>query len=85
MTANPHYQKLATYLRKFFPGRELAPDDDIFSLGFVTSMFALQLVNFVEHEFGMTIENEDMQLDNFRSLGALVALVERKLAASPAA
>ena len=85
MTANPHYQKLENYLRKFFPGRELAPDDDIFSLGFVTSMFALQLVNFVEHEFGVTVENEDMELDNFRSLGALVALVERKLAASPAA
>ena len=85
MTANLHYQKLANYLRKFFPGRELAPDDDIFSLGFVTSMFALQLVNFVEHEFSVTIENEDMQLDNFRSLSALVSLVERKLVLPPAA
>lgn len=87
MTTNdhaPHRQKITRYLAKFFPGVELAPGDDIFGLGFVTSMFALQLVNFVEHEFGVTIENEDMQLEYFRTVDALTALVERKLAAGAA-
>ena len=80
MNTEQRKQRITTYLARFFPGHELADDDDIFGLGFVNSMFALQLVNFVEHEFGVEIDNEDMELDNFRSIGALVRFVERKLA-----
>jgi len=80
MTAADTKQRIRTYLTKFFPGHELAEDDDIFSLGFVSSMFALQLVNFVEHEFSIVVENEDMELDNFRSIRGLHGLVERKQA-----
>ena len=78
MTVDDRKKKIVTYLTKFFPSHELADEDDFFSLGFVNSMFAIQLVNFVEHEFGIEIENEDMELDNFRSIGALIALVQRK-------
>jgi acyl carrier protein len=35
----------------------------------------------VEHEFGITIENEDLELDNFRTINAIADLVERKIAA----
>jgi acyl carrier protein len=83
MTAPDIKTKIRAYLTRFFPTQELADDDDIFSLGFVSSMFALQLVNFVEHEFAIEIENEDMELSNFRSVGALLGLVQRK--ASPGA
>jgi len=58
-------EKITKYLAKFFPAHEIAEDDDIFKLGFVNSMFAIQLVNFVEHEFAIEIDNEDMELDNF--------------------
>ncbi|WP_394849555.1 acyl carrier protein [Pendulispora brunnea] len=81
MTPEDSKSKIRHYLTKFFPGHELSDEDDIFSLGFVNSMFAIQLVNFVEHEFGIEIENEDMELDNFRSVRALVALVHKKKAA----
>lgn len=74
--------KLAGYLTRFFPGHALKPEEDIFSLGFVTSMFALQLVTFIEHEFAITVENDDLELDHFRSITALTRLVERKRAAA---
>ncbi|WP_394839102.1 acyl carrier protein [Pendulispora rubella] len=77
-------QKIASYLARFFPGYELAEQDDIFSLGFVSSMFALQLVNFLEHEFGIEIDNEDLELDNFRTIHAMCAFIERKKAPQPA-
>ena len=80
MSSEESKKKIVAYLTKFFPGHALADEDDIFSLGFVNSMFAIQLVNFAEHEFGIEIENEDMELDNFRSIRALLALVERKSA-----
>jgi len=72
--------RISAYLARFFPGHALQENENIFTLGFVTSMFALQLVNFLEHEFKLTIENEDLELDNFQSISALVRLVERKSA-----
>jgi methoxymalonate biosynthesis acyl carrier protein len=70
--------KIADYLARFFPGHQLREDEDIFSLGFVNSMFAMQLVTFVEQTFDIVIENEDLELDNFRSIQALANLVARK-------
>lgn len=71
--------RVAEYLSRFFPVQDLKDDDDIFELGFVSSMFAMQLVSFVEHEFGITVENEDLELEYFRSISALDAFVTRKL------
>jgi len=38
----------------------------------------MQLVTFVERTFQITIENEDLELDNFRTIKALTNLVMRK-------
>lgn len=58
---------------------ELADDEDIFALGFINSLAALQLVQFLEKEFQIAIEDEDLDLDNFRSLSRMDDLLERKL------
>jgi len=73
------------FLSRFFRQHDLQPDEDIFALGFVNSLLAMQLVTFVEKQFGITVEDEDLDLDNFRSLAAMNALVERKRAAAAAA
>jgi acyl carrier protein len=80
MNTDSSTKKIADYLARFFPGHALREDEDIFSLGFVNSMFAMQLVTFVEQTFGITIENEDLELDNFRSIQALSNLVAKKSA-----
>ncbi len=72
------------FLRRFFRARELADDEDIFALGFVNSLLALQLVDFLEKEFGITVEDEDLDLDNFRTLESMDALIERKTAPAEA-
>jgi methoxymalonate biosynthesis acyl carrier protein len=59
-------------------GRTLADDDDIFAAGFVNSLFAMELVTFVEGTYGITIESEDLDLDNFRTVSRIAALVARK-------
>ena len=61
---------------------ELSDDDDMFALSLVSSMFAMQLVEFVEGSFGIEIDSEDLEIDNFRSIEAISALVERKLESS---
>ncbi len=52
--------------------------DNIFELGYVNSLFAMKLLNYVETEFKLKIENDDMDIQNFSSVDAIVSLVERK-------
>jgi methoxymalonate biosynthesis acyl carrier protein len=70
--------KIKEFLSRFFKSHDLQPDEDIFALGFVNSLLAMQLVAFVEKEFGITIGDEDLDLDNFRSVRAIANLVARK-------
>ena len=58
--------------------RPLGDDEDIFAAGFVNSLFAMELVTFVEGTFGITIESEDLDLDNFRTVSRIASLVARK-------
>lgn len=74
-------EKIKLFLARFFRNHELTDDEDIFALGFVNSLLAMQLVQFVEKEFGITIEDEDLDFENFRTITNIDALVERKLAA----
>jgi acyl carrier protein len=70
--------KIKKFLSRFFGNHELQEDEDIFALGFVNSMFAMQLVLFIEQEFQVTIENEDLDFDNFKTINAMTHLIERK-------
>jgi methoxymalonate biosynthesis acyl carrier protein len=70
--------KVRAFLSRYLRNQELRDDEDIFGLGFVNSLFAMQLVMFVEREFGITIDNEDLDIGNFRSLNAIVKLVKKK-------
>jgi methoxymalonate biosynthesis acyl carrier protein len=71
---------IRAFLNKFFHNIDVADDQDIFALGFVNSLFAMQLVLFVEKEFGFTLENDDLDIDKFRSISAIANLIEGKSA-----
>jgi methoxymalonate biosynthesis acyl carrier protein len=78
-------QKIKEFLSRFFRNHDLKPEEDIFALGFVNSLLAMQLVAFVEKEFGIKVEDEDLDLDNFRSINAISSLVARKSGGAAAA
>jgi acyl carrier protein len=71
-------EKIETFISRSIRGHEFRHDEDIFALGVVNSLFAMQLVMFVEKEFGITVEDEDLEIDNFRSVDAIAGLVLRK-------
>lgn len=73
--------KIRKFLSRFFRKHELQDDEDIFSLGFVNSLFAMQLVMFIEKEFGIRIENNDLDLKNFSSINSINQLIEGKMTA----
>ncbi len=73
--------KTQAFIARFFQNVEIKDNDDIFALGFVNSLFAMQLVLFVETEFGIAVENDDLDINNFKSVDAIVQLVENKTSA----
>ncbi|GCE31291.1 hypothetical protein KDA_67750 [Dictyobacter alpinus] len=69
---------IRAFLTSFFPNLDVTDDQDIFALGFVNSLFAMQLVLFVEKKLGVSLDNEDLDIDNFRSIDAITRLIESK-------
>ena len=71
-------ERLRVFLARHMNGRKLRDDEQIFSTGFVSSMFAMQLVLFLEKDFKIAVANEDLELANFQSINAMAALIARK-------
>jgi len=78
MTTADTKAKIREFLARFIGNRSVADSDDIFALGFVNSLFAMQLVLFVEKDFGIKVENDDLDLKNFNSVDAITGFIERK-------
>jgi len=71
-------ERIRAFLKQYIQQQDLDDDEDIFTAGFVNSLFAMQLVLFVEDTFGLKVESEDLQLENFSSVNALARLIARK-------
>jgi acyl carrier protein len=76
---------IRAFLQRHFRHRTIADNDDLFASGFATSLFAIELVTFLERQFAIRIESADLDIKNFRSIDALSALVMRKLSLTTAA
>lgn len=71
-------QSVKDFIANFVRTRDFADDENIFQAGFVNSLFAMQLILFVENTFSITVENEDMDIANFCSVDALTRFVLSK-------
>jgi acyl carrier protein len=66
------------FLGQVISDTDIDPDHNLFASGLVNSLFAMQLVLFVEKEFGIQVANEDLDFKNFSSLNAIVGFVKNK-------
>lgn len=53
-------------------------DDNLFERGIVNSLFAVQLMTFVEKAFALDVGVDDLDIENFKSVNATTAFVARK-------
>ncbi|MCP4328744.1 MAG: acyl carrier protein [Alphaproteobacteria bacterium] len=74
--------RVKSYFRRAMRRDDIDDDTDIFEAGVVDSLFAVQLVAFTEQEFGVVVEDDDLDLANFRSVNELAEFVTRKSALS---
>ena len=71
-------KKIVDFLKRFFRVDALGFDDDIFEIGYVNSLFAMQLIMFLEKEFDIEIEPEDMKFDNIVTVNKIVKFLNSK-------
>lgn len=69
--------QIVEFITNRFPQAKITPAEDIFSLGYINSLFAMELVMFVEKTFAVTIPNDELKIDNFRTAQAMTELVSR--------
>jgi acyl carrier protein len=53
-------------------------DDNLFESGIVNSLFAVQLMTFLEKTFVIEIGMDDLDIENFKSINATTGFVMKK-------
>jgi acyl carrier protein len=61
--------------------REVSDDYPLIENGVLTSLQTVELVMFMEERFGIVVEDEELDEENFGSVEAIASLVESKTAA----
>ena len=70
-----------TRIREYITGALKNPglddEDDIFEVGGASSLFAAELVVFVEETLGVALDDDDLVRENFATIDAVARLAER--------
>ncbi len=75
---NDMYQKIREFICKVSRKQELSDDEDIFEGGIVNSLFAMQLVLYLEKQFDIRIQGSELKKDNFRNINTIIKFIEDK-------
>jgi acyl carrier protein len=61
-------------------GREVPDDEPLIENGVLTSLQTIELVTFLEDRFGIVVQDDEFDEENFGSVEAVARLVESKAA-----
>ena len=71
--------KLRRFLEETFPlVKTVSNDSLLLGTGLLDSLGVLEVVSFVEREFQITVLDEDLSPENFRTINSIAAFVTRK-------
>jgi len=59
--------------------KSLDPNDDLLAQGIIDSMGVMKLIVFMEDNFGVKIEDEEIIPENFQSLNSMVNFIDFKV------
>jgi acyl carrier protein len=75
-------EKLTTYITTEFlkqPDRQLAPDEPLLSSGLIDSFHLVDLSLFVEDNFGVHIDDTELNASSFDNLNQLVSFIQSRM------
>lgn len=73
--------KLQEYIEKTFvreKGKQIGTGDSLLDSGLVDSTGVFELVSFIESEFGIKVEDEEILPEHFETIANLAAFISRK-------
>jgi acyl carrier protein len=71
--------KIKTFLAQQFPmTKSVGNDEPLLKTGLIDSLGILDVVTFVETEFGIVVSDEDLLPENFGSIQSLTSFVQQK-------
>jgi acyl carrier protein len=74
--------RVRAFIRDAFPSpagsSEIGPEQSLFEAGILDSIGVLSLVTWLEQEFGIVVDDEDVVPENIDGVGPLVRYVEAK-------
>lgn len=70
--------KVIKFLTRYFGDHVPAKEENIFETGYVNSLFTMKLVGFVEEEFNIEVEDDDLDMKNFKSIDAICDFIRSK-------
>lgn len=69
--------KVRDFVLNYIGENTVSDSDNMFELGVVNSLFGMQLIRFVEDEFDISVSNDDMDIENFKSIDSITDLITR--------
>ena len=78
LDAFPEKQAIRQFILGSAALAHLDDDANLFEAGIVNSLFAVQLLAFVEKTFAIEVGMDDLDIDNFKSVNATAAFVRRR-------
>ena len=81
MDADEMITKLADYLAKEIlkqPNRTIQPDEALLTSGLIDSFHLVDLALFVEDNFGVHIDDSELNASTFDSLSGLIAFIQSR-------
>jgi acyl carrier protein len=74
----PVREKIRAFILSSVQIPDLADDDNLFETGIINSLFAVELMTFLEKTFGIEVGPDDLEITNFQSVSASAEFVLRK-------
>jgi len=71
---------IRTFVARHLDGVVFTDQQDLFAAGYVNSLFAVQIVMFVDGTFGVPVAGDDLDIKNFTSVERIDDFVTRKRA-----
>jgi acyl carrier protein len=79
---NDARETIRAFVARHTGGEPVADDRDLFAGGLVSSLFAVQIVMWVERTFELSVQSDDLDMANIRSVDAIADFVARKRTAA---
>ena len=71
-------KEVREFIKKVTRKVDISDDEDIFQGGIVNSLLTVQLIMFIEKNFKVLIRNDELNLDNFRTLNKIEEYIQTK-------